>query len=220
MRLTLSSFVVVGTAAFFFAGCGSTDTDPGSNAGSGGRSAAGATNTAGAGTGGSLAGSGGSLAGNGTGGSGTGGSLAGAGGTGGASGGSAGTPAAGGGSTVPATFLDAVKPVIDGGNCSAAPCHGKNGAAPPANPVTLPTDDDTALYNSLTTYMSKGCGNIPLVKKGDGEGSALVKILKGTCAAPTMRMPLDCDPNPDTGNCIPADYIAAISQWITAGAVK
>ncbi len=84
--------------------------------------------------------------------------------------------------------------------------------------LVLPANDDQLLYTNLTTYISKGCGNIPLVKKGDGEGSALVKALRGTCPAPTERMPQSCNPDPNSGNCIPDEYIAAISQWITNGA--
>jgi len=225
MSLRVSNVIVVAALASLFAGCGQSDPNPGGSAGSAGKASAGAPGAAGAGTAGAgLAGS--SAAGSGAGGaggSGVAGAGAGGAGGGGAGAGSAGSPGtAGGGSTIPGTFADAVKPVVGGGggiqSCSAAPCHGKGGAQPPGNGLILPTDDDAVLYTSLTTYVSKGCGNIPLVKKGDPTGSALIKILKGECPSPTARMPLDCVPA--DGTCIPDEYIAAIAQWITNGAPR
>lgn len=85
--------------------------------------------------------------------------------------------------------------------------------APPGHPLTL--QDDGQLYNNLTTYVSKACGNMQLVSKGNPTQSALLKILKGPCGD-TPRMPYGCKPEDDS--CIPDDYIAAISQWIANGA--
>lgn len=124
-----------------------------------------------------------------------------------------------GGGAVPATF-DTVKTVLQGGGpftpCASAPCHGVGGMAPPGNPLTLAINDQ--LYTNLTSHISKDCGSIPVVNAGKPDQSALVKVLEGPCSAVTPRMPLGCS---DTdGNCIPADYIAAIAKWIAIGAPK
>jgi len=101
--------------------------------------------------------------------------------------------------------------------CAAAPCHGINGAAPPDRPLELPTNNDQLLYTNLTSYISKACDNTKLVTPGDPTQSALVRILKGPCGA-TPRMPYDC--SVEAGDCIPAEYITAIEQWIAAGAPR
>lgn len=129
----------------------------------------------------------------------------------------AGKPAADG-SGIAATFAT-VKLVFGGGGgittCAAAPCHGVNGAAPPDDPLELPTNDDAKLYATLTSYVSKACGNIKLVEPGKPAQSALVAILKGPCGM-TPRMPYGC--SVESGDCIPDEYIAAVSQWIESGA--
>jgi hypothetical protein len=125
-----------------------------------------------------------------------------------------------GGSSIPATF-ETVKLVIQGGGpimtCSAAPCHGLNGMAPPGRPLALPSNDDQLLYTNLTSYVSTACGNVKLVTPCDPAGSALPKILSGPCGT-TPRMPYMC--TAQDGNCIPDEYIAAISQWIANGAPR
>ena len=127
---------------------------------------------------------------------------------------------AGGGASIAPTF-DTVKLVIEGGGpimtCSAAPCHGKNGMAPPGRPLELPSNDDQLLYTNLTTYVSTACGNLKLVVPCDPAQSAILKILTGPCGA-TPRMPYMCN-GPD-GNCIPDEYIAALTQWIANGAPR
>jgi hypothetical protein len=129
-------------------------------------------------------------------------STAGAGGAGPAAG------ASGSGSTIPATF-DTAKFVITQTPCFGAGCH--NDAQ---NPLNLRVDDQ--LYTRLTSHVSKNCGNLPVVNPGKPQESALVKILKGPCG-PTPRMPMGCVDDLD-GTCLPADYIAALVQWIAAGA--
>jgi hypothetical protein len=128
---------------------------------------------------------------------------------------STGTGGSGGGSTRPATF-ETVKAVLQGGGPYAPciSCHVVGGASPPSNPLILSIDGQ--LYTNLTTHISKDCGNNPVVNPGKPNQSALVQILKGPCSAVTLRMPLGC--TDDQGNCIPADYIAAIAQWIANGA--
>jgi hypothetical protein len=126
----------------------------------------------------------------------------------------------GSGSTIPATF-ETVKLVFGGGGnimtCSAAPCHGVNGKAPPDNPLELPPNNDQQLYTNLTTHVSKACNNTKLVTPGNPAQSALVTILKGPCGK-TPRMPYGC--STDAGDCIPDEYIAAVTQWIAGGAAR
>lgn len=140
--------------------------------------------------------------------------------SGGQSGGAAGSNGGStGGNTIPATF-ETVKTVLQGGGpyapCASAPCHAVGGMAPPGNPLTLAVNDQ--LYANLTTHVSKDCGNIPVVNPGKPDQSALVKVLKGPCSAITPQMPLGC--SDAQGNCIPDDFVAAIVQWIAAGASK
>lgn len=134
--------------------------------------------------------------------------------------GEAGAPGTDSPSNIPATFATA-KLVFGGGGgittCAAAPCHGINGAAPPDDPLELPTNDDDLLYKNLTSYTSKTCGNIKLVDPGNPTQSALIKILKGPCGT-TPRMPYGC--SEETGDCIPNEYIEALTQWITNGAPR
>ncbi len=124
------------------------------------------------------------------------------------------------GSAIAPTF-ETVKLVVEGGGpimtCSAAPCHGLNGNAPPGRPLALPSNDDQLLYTNLTSYVSTACGNVKLVTPCDPAGSALPRILSGPCGM-TPRMPYMCT-NQD-GNCVPDEYIAAIRQWIANGAPR
>ena len=151
-------------------------------------------------------------------------SVAGTGATAGASGaavsGNGAAGAAGGDSGIPATF-DTVKLVLGGGGnimpCAAAPCHGVNGMAPPGRPLELPPNNDQQLYTNLTSYVSVACGNVKLVSPGNPAQSALIKILSGPCGM-TPRMPYGC--SADAGDCIPDEYIAAVTQWIMNGAPR
>jgi hypothetical protein len=121
-------------------------------------------------------------------------------------------------SGIPATF-DTVKLVFGGGgpimSCGAAPCHGVGGAAPPARPLELPSNNDALLYESLRAYVSEACGGRRLVVPGSPEESALMAILRGRCGE-TPRMPYGC--TEEAGDCIPSDYIDAVALWITNGA--
>jgi len=83
--------------------------------------------------------------------------------------------------------------------------------APPGNPLSL--QDDANLYTNLTTHISQACGNIPVVNPCKPDESALIKLLQGPCGT-TPRMPYQCAGD----GCIPANYIAAVSQWIANGA--
>ena len=75
--------------------------------------------------------------------------------------------------------------------------------------------DDKQLYANLTSYVSKACNNQKLVMPGNPAQSALITILSGPCGM-TPRMPYGC--SADDGNCIPDEYIAAVSRWIANGA--
>lgn len=135
-----------------------------------------------------------------------------------ASGSTGGTGGASG--SVPASF-ETVKLVFGGGGgimpCAAASCHGVHGVAPPDHPLELPPSDEQKLYNNLLTYVSKACSNTKLVVPCNPAGSALVTILKGGCGT-TPRMPYGC--STQAGDCIPDEYIAAVSQWIAQGAKR
>ncbi len=204
-----------------FAGCaGDTDPGPANAAGSGAAGASGASGGFSAGSAGtSTAGaSGGGTGGVGT--AGAGGGGAGTGGTSGMGGGGSGNGGTGGGASIPPTFAT-VKLVLQGGGaimpCSAAPCHGVNGMAPPADPLELPPNDDPQLHANLTSYVSKACNDTRLVTPGNPAQSALLTILRGPCGI-TPRMPYGC--TDQDGNCIPDEYIAAVEQWIAAGAQR
>ncbi|HEX6242316.1 MAG TPA: hypothetical protein VFZ61_15500 [Polyangiales bacterium] len=124
------------------------------------------------------------------------------------------------GGAVPPSF-ETIKLVFGGGGgimpCSAAPCHGVNGAAPPDHPLELPPNDDEKLFATLRSYVSKACGDIKLVEPCNPSRSALVSILKGACGT-TPRMPYGC--TSEAGDCIPDEYIAAVEQWIANGATR
>jgi hypothetical protein len=235
MKLRLSISVATGSVAVLslLAACGSTEPTPPatggtSSSGSAGQpTTTGGTGAGGHGTGGSSAGmsasgsaghaTGGTAGSGGTGGSaggaGAGGSSAGSTATGGSAGAAAGTGGTSGGDSQPPTW-DTVKLVLTGTNppCSASDCHGPGGP----NTFQVNIKDESALYTMLTTHISVDCGNIPVVTPGDPSKSALVKVLNGPCSAKVPQMPNGC--TPADGNCVPADYIAGVTQWIANGA--
>lgn len=98
--------------------------------------------------------------------------------------------------------------------CNAADCHGPGGP----NRLQYPVKDRERLYEVLTHHVSVDCGNLPVVTPGDPQKSALMKVLKGPCSAKVPQMPNGCQP--EQGNCVPANYVAAIERWITLGAPK
>ena len=77
------------------------------------------------------------------------------------------------------------------------------------------TDDE--LHAMLLTYMTRNCGAAVNIQSPSESG--LVKLLRADCGA-TGRMPFGkCSEDGDEG-CVPPAYIAAIQQWIAAGAPK
>jgi hypothetical protein len=116
---------------------------------------------------------------------------------------------------IPPTFAT-LKLVLTGTRppCNAADCHGPGGP----NPLQYWVKDDDKLYTTLTTHVSAECGNIPVVTPGDPSRSAIVKVLKGPCSAKVPQMPNGC--TPEAGNCLPAEYVAAIERWIALGAKR
>ena len=214
MRFRFSSLAATATVAIVssLAGC-SSPADPAD--GTGGSSAGGKANTSGGLSSGGSSSGGASKGGASNGGASSGGASSG----GKSNGGSSGSPTAGsggGGSDIPPTFAT-VKLVFGGGSgihaCASADCHGTGGNAPPGDNLDL-TDNDQ-LYTHLTTHVSKPCNNMKVVVPGKPAESALVSLLKGPCGT-TPRMPLGCVEALD--NCIPNEYIAAVSQWIANGA--
>jgi hypothetical protein len=205
-RQSISAALQVATVLFVLAGCNSRDTGPpdgvgwpvsgasAAAAGTGGQSSTAGEGGVGAGGQSSAAGAGGGSAGEP--------SAAGSGGAGATAGDS------GGGNTVDATF-DTLKFVVEQAPCFGAGCHNDD-----QNRLDLRLDAE--LYTRITTLVSANCGDIPIVTPGNPEASALVKILKGPCG-PTPRMPLGCIED-DDAMCIPAEYVAAIEQWIASGA--
>jgi hypothetical protein len=208
-------FLTCAMACLVLATTGCSDgTAPGTgSAGGGGTTATAGASAAGATTGGTTSGGAGGSAGSAVAGGGAGGTAAGgtvAGGAAGSlNGGSAGQTATGGtagGDTVAASF-EGLKSVLKA-SCFGGVCHDL-----PEHPLQLKIDDK--LYGTLTSHMTKGCGVV--VKPGSPQDSALVKLLKGPCGG-TDRMPLNkCTDDGDEGCVTPAN-IAAIEQWIAAGA--
>ena len=174
----------------------------------------GSSGTGGAGSGG--AGSGGA----GSGGAGSGGAGSGGAGSGGAGSGgmSSGGANMGGASAVPPTY-ETVQVILTQNvtTCVGSDCHGGHQGR-----VDLRVDD--GLLARLTSSTSELCG-MPIVDPGNPNNSALVKVLTEGCGdiSPECligtecipRMPLDCQ---DGFDCIPADYIDALRQWIMDGA--
>jgi hypothetical protein len=116
---------------------------------------------------------------------------------------------------IPPTFAT-LKLVLTGTSppCNSADCHGPGGP----NKLQYTVKDGDKLYDVLTHHVSVECGNIPVVTPGHPEKSALVKVLKGPCSPKLPQMPNGCVP--EMNNCLPANYVAAIEQWIALGAPK
>jgi hypothetical protein len=131
-------------------------------------------------------------------------------GAGGQSGGGASGSGGSGGETIAPTF-ETLKFVVSGTTpqCFASDCHDVGSH----NPLKIDTRDPD-MHMKLLTHVSEACGCMPVVKPGDPDGSALIKILKGPCGD-LPRMPYDCD---TTGGCVPDNYIEAIAEWIRSGA--
>jgi hypothetical protein len=117
---------------------------------------------------------------------------------------------------VPATF-ESVMLLIDGTTppCVSADCHGYLGP----NVFQMNKMDPDQVYNSLLTTRAEACNCMPVVDPGHPENSALITLLSGPCGK-TPQMPKDCDPDPVYGNCVPANFTAAIAQWIANGAPR
>jgi hypothetical protein len=113
---------------------------------------------------------------------------------------------------IPATW-DTVKLVLSG---TRPPCSGCHGMGDGGFRITL--NNDSQLFKSLTTTVVKDCGNNPVVTPGDPSKSALLEIIQGDCSMKTPRMPPGCVDG-DAG-CVPPDYVAAVSQWISDGAPR
>jgi hypothetical protein len=133
-------------------------------------------------------------------------------GTGGTGGGTGGAPPCvpqGGTTTPPATFATVQEAMMGFGaveSCWSNPCHAKFGMVPPTMPLVLAPEPD--VYTRMMSYYSHACG-MPLVTPGKPAESALVKIITGPCGA-LPQMPYQC-----TGEqCLPPEYIAAITQWV------
>jgi len=89
--------------------------------------------------------------------------------------------------------------------CGGAGCH--SGEMPP----TLVADG--TLHGTLTSYVSKLCGNRVLVKPGAPEDSAFYLAQAGLCGDTLPKMPLGC-----VDTCVPADYVDGVRAWIAGGA--
>jgi hypothetical protein len=173
---------------------------------------------AGAGAGGASAGmSGGGMSGGGSGGASGGMSSGGAAGANGGMMGNAGSGgamagAAGGSSLYPPNW-DTVKLVLTGTSpqCGSSDCHG--GIQKLVIPTTI--TDDVGMHTMLTTFRSS-CGPYLLVKPGEPQFSALLRVLRGACCE-IPQMPNGC--RPEDFNCVPDDAIDAVEQWISAGAL-
>lgn len=92
--------------------------------------------------------------------------------------------------------------------CGGSGCH-QPGDTPPA------LLDDAKLYSTLTTFVSKKCGNRVLVKPGSPEDSAFYLAQAGQCGSSLAKMPFGC-----VDQCTPPDYLEGIRQWILNGAPK
>jgi len=111
---------------------------------------------------------------------------------------------------IPATW-DTVKLVLSG---TRPPCSGCHGMGDGGFRITL--TNDSQLFKNLTTTVVKDCGNNPIITPGDPSKSSLLEIIQGDCSMKTPRMPPGCVDG-DAG-CVPPEYVAALSQWISDGA--
>jgi hypothetical protein len=119
-----------------------------------------------------------------------------------ATGGNAGS---GGGSSQYANFAT-VSEIVQA-KCGGSGCH--NGDTQP----TMGGLSDAKLYTTLTTFVSKLCGNRVLVKPGSPDQSAFYLVQKGLCGNSVPQMPLGC-----VDTCTPTEYLDGVSQWIASGA--
>jgi hypothetical protein len=76
---------------------------------------------------------------------------------------------------------------------------------------------DAELYARMSAHQTENCG--PLLTPGNAAQSAIVRLIKGACNG-TDRMPYgDCYDDPQGGtDCLSAEEITAIEQWVAAGA--
>jgi hypothetical protein len=114
---------------------------------------------------------------------------------------------AGGSSSTLANFAT-VREIVSV-TCGGTSCH-QAGDTPPTLLV-----DDAKLYSTLTTFVSKKCGNRVLVNPGSPQDSAFYLAQAGLCGATLSRMPFGC-----VDRCTPADYLEGVRQWIANGATQ
>lgn len=169
---------------------------------SGGGTGGSGSGTGGAGSGGAASGTGGARVGSGGGGGTGGGAGRGGGGT-----GAAGSGAAGATGSAKANFASAREIVTF--TCGGAGCHGGE-----TQPTLVGLDDDK-LYMTLTSYVSKLCGNRLLVKAGFPQESAFYLAQADLCGMTLPQMPFGC-----VDNCTPPDYLEGVRQWIVNGAPR
>lgn len=72
-------------------------------------------------------------------------------------------------------------------------------------------DGETALHERLTNYEVKHCNNAMLVKPGEPDNSAMLKVVTHGCGDFIMP-PLCEDP------CLDPEYHSIVEAWIKAGA--
>lgn len=103
-------------------------------------------------------------------------------------------------------------------SCLGSDCHG-------GVEGRLNLRDDAMLYERLTTWTSELCGNKLVVNPSNPDQSAILDVLTTGCGnvSPNClvgtecipQMPMKCTPGFD---CIGADYVDNLRQWIAAGA--
>jgi hypothetical protein len=114
---------------------------------------------------------------------------------------------------IPPTFATVKSAFLGGGAiaaCATAPCHAEGGTEPPPPETALWLQDVPQLYSRMLAYTAVQCSNKKLVVPGHPEQSALIDIISGPCGA-APRMPYQCTDDA----CLPPEYIAALSQWIS-----
>ena len=78
-------------------------------------------------------------------------------------------------------------------------------------------DNDTTLYNTLTTYKVTKCGGRVLVKPCAPEDSAFYRAQNDPTTCEMLpQMPFGCG----GGNCTQPDDLEIVREWIAAGAPK